>query len=249
MGGLTAFAPCRPNPDAVAQRADQGAGRLIPRTSHILLRQVKHQLHCLIREDVSEERIIQLAHRVERLHEHVRVGDFAGQKVMQCLLGTLIIACLDERLVSLSSARFSRNVRPKVADNVAALLDVSGRPTAALAVQKVRAATLDLEQRSVVNGRLVKLFGMLRNQFADHFEMAEFLDRDILEHVTDASILDVERLHPILQGGSQFAGGPSKLLKKIGNWAAGCQAWINALQGADGAYRRIDWNQRACFGF
>ena len=185
----------------------------------------------------------------ERLHEHVRVGDFAGQKVMQCLLGTLIIACLDERLVSLSSARFSRNVRPKVADNVAALLDVSGRPTAALAVQKVRAATLDLEQRSVVNGRLVKLFGMLRNQFADHFEMAEFLDRDILEHVTDASILDVERLHPILQGGSQFAGGPSKLLKKIGNWAAGCQAWINALQGADGAYRRIDWNQRACFGF
>jgi hypothetical protein len=133
-------------------------GFLIPRTSHILiLREIEHELHSLIRGDVSEERIIQLAHRVERLHEHVCVGDFAGQKVVQSLLGPFVIAGLKERLVSLSGARFSRNVRPKVADNVAALLDVGGRPTAALTIQEVRAATLDLEQWSVVNGRLVAI--------------------------------------------------------------------------------------------
>src|SRR5271154_5561376 len=134
---------------------------------------------------------------------------------MQCLLGPLVIACVDERLVSLSSARFSRNVRPKVADNVAAFLDVGRRSAAALTIQEVGAAPLDLEQRSVVNGRLVELAGMLRNQLADHFEMAEFLDRDVLEHVADAGVFDVKRLHPILQSRGQFARGSSELLKKV----------------------------------
>ena len=56
---------------------------------------------------------------------------------------------------------------------------------------------------------------MLRDELADHFEMTEFLDRDVLKHVSDAGVLDVKRLHPILQRGGQFAGGASKLLKEI----------------------------------
>ena len=70
---------------------------------------------------------------------------------------------------------------------------------------------------------------MLRNQLANHFEMAEFLDRDILEHVADASILDVERLYPILQGRCQFTRGPSKLLKKVGAKASVGDANIDGL--------------------
>ena len=43
-------------------------GLLIPRTPNVLvLGQIEHQLDRLVRRDVSEERIVQLAHRVERL--------------------------------------------------------------------------------------------------------------------------------------------------------------------------------------
>ena len=62
---------------------------------------------------------------------------------------------------------------------------------------------------------LISLAGMLRDQFADHFEVAEFLDRDVLKHVADAGVLDVERLHPILQGRGQFAGRAAELLQEI----------------------------------
>lgn len=44
--------------------------------------------------------------------------------------------------------------------------------------------------------------------------MAEFLDRDVLQHVPDAGILDVEGLHPILQRGCQLAGCTSELLEQ-----------------------------------
>ena len=63
--------------------------------------------------------------------------------------------------------------------------------------------------------RLIQLARMLRDQLAHHFEMTELLDGDVLEHVPDESIFDVERLHPILQRRSQFSGGPSKLLEEI----------------------------------
>jgi hypothetical protein len=68
-----------------------------------------------------------------------------------------------------------------------------------LAVQEVRAAAFEHEQRSVVQGGLVKLACMLRGQLANHFEMTEFLDGDVLKHVPDVDIFDVKRLHPILQ--------------------------------------------------
>ena len=56
---------------------------------------------------------------------------------------------------------------------------------------------------------------MLCQQFADHFEVAELLDRDVLKHVADAGVLDVERLHPILEGRRQFAGCSPESLKEI----------------------------------
>jgi hypothetical protein len=42
--------------------------------------------------------------------------------------------------------------------------------------------------------------GVLRDQLSHHFKVAKLLDRDVLKHVADAGVLDVERLHPILQG-------------------------------------------------
>ena len=38
---------------------------------------------------------------------------------------------------------------------------------------------------------------------------------DVLKHVTDAGILDVKRLNPILKRRGQFARGASKLLEEI----------------------------------
>ena len=66
-----------------------------------------------------------------------------------------------------------------------------------------------------MHGGLVKLARMLGDQLSDHFEMTEFLDGDVLEHVPDAGVLDVKRLHPILQRRGQFPGGASKLLEEI----------------------------------
>ena len=66
-----------------------------------------------------------------------------------------------------------------------------------------------------MNGGLVKLAGMLRDQLAHHFEMTEFLDRDVLKHIPNAGILDMERLDPILERRGQFACRPSKLLEEV----------------------------------
>ena len=76
---------------------------LIPGTPHVLvLREVENELDRLIRGDVSEERIIQLAHGVQRLHEHIRVGDLARERMVQGLLGALVVAGLDQGLVGLA---------------------------------------------------------------------------------------------------------------------------------------------------
>ena len=87
-------------------------GLLIPRTAHVLvLREIEHELDRLVRRDVSEERIIQLAHGVQRLHEHIGVGDLAREEMVQGLLGALVVAGLDQRLVGLAGAGFGRDVR------------------------------------------------------------------------------------------------------------------------------------------
>ena len=78
----------------------------------------------------------------------------------------------------------------------------------------MRPAAFKLEQRRVVDIGLVDFARVLRDQLADHFEMAEFLDRDVLQHVADAGVLDVERLHPVLQRGGEFARGATELLEQ-----------------------------------
>ena len=56
---------------------------------------------------------------------------------------------------------------------------------------------------------------MLRDQLSNHLKVAELLDRDVLQHVADAGVLDVERLHPILQGSRKFASSSAELLQEI----------------------------------
>jgi hypothetical protein len=53
----------------------------VPRTTFVLtLGEVEPQLHCLIRRNVSEERIVQLAHLIEGFHEHIGVRDLPSLK-------------------------------------------------------------------------------------------------------------------------------------------------------------------------
>lgn len=42
------------------------------------LRQVENQPYSFVRFNISKERVIKLAHRIERLHEHVGVRYFPG---------------------------------------------------------------------------------------------------------------------------------------------------------------------------
>jgi hypothetical protein len=94
-------------------------GLLIPGTAYVLvLREIEHELDGLIWRYVSEERIVQLAHRVQRLHEHFGVGDLAREEMVQRLFGALVIAGLDQGLVRLAGPSFRRDVRPEIANDV-----------------------------------------------------------------------------------------------------------------------------------
>jgi hypothetical protein len=58
-------------------------GFFIPWTPLVLtLGEVEHQLYRLIRRNVSEERIVQLAHLIEGFHDHIGMRDLSRQKVM-----------------------------------------------------------------------------------------------------------------------------------------------------------------------
>jgi hypothetical protein len=58
---------------------------------------------------------------------------------------------------------------------------------------------------------------VLGNKLTYHLKMAELLHRDVLEHIADAGILDVEGLHPILERRGQFASCTPELLKQKGS--------------------------------
>jgi hypothetical protein len=77
----------------------------------------------------------------------------------------------------------------------------------------MRAAAFELKQRRIVNCRLVDLACMLRNELADHLEVAEFFQRNVLQHVANAGIFDVEGLDPVLQRRGELTGGTAKLLE------------------------------------
>jgi len=56
---------------------------------------------------------------------------------------------------------------------------------------------------------------VLGDQFADHFEVAELLDCDVLQHVANSCILYMEELHPILQGSGQLPRRAAELFEQI----------------------------------
>ena len=64
---------------------------------------------------------------------------------MQGLFCALVVARFDKRLVGLTRPGFGRDVRPQIADDIAALLNIGGRPAASLTVEEVRTAALELE--------------------------------------------------------------------------------------------------------
>ena len=78
-------------------------------------------------------------------------------------------------------------------------------------------------------GGLVEFAGVLRDQLSNHLKVAKLLDCDVLQHVADAGVLDVERLHPILQGRRKFAGGSAELLQEIRAKASIRGAYIDRL--------------------
>jgi hypothetical protein len=49
---------------------------------------------------------------------------------------------------------------------------------------------------------------MLLDHSGDHLEMAELFEYDVVQHVADRRILDMEGLGPVGQCGAKFAGCP-----------------------------------------
>ena len=114
-------------------------------------------------------------------------------------LGAWILAVIDQGFISLTRARFGGNVGAQIADDISAFVDIGGRPGLPAAINEMRTHAFEREQRRGINIRLIDVLRVLRDELADHFEVAELFKRDILEHVTDGGILDMEGLNPILQ--------------------------------------------------
>ena len=80
-------------------------------------------------------------------------------------------------------------------------------------------------------GGLVEFAGVLRDQLSNHLKVAELLDRDVLQHVADAGILDMEGLHPILQCRGELASGAGSS-RKVPKRASGLPTltgWISSF--------------------
>jgi len=71
-----------------------------------------------------------------------------------------------------------------------------------------RAALLDF------GSKLLDAAGVLLDEFADHFQVAELLDSDVLEQLADAGLWAVEGLHPVLESSGKLAGGAAELLQQ-----------------------------------
>src|ERR1700729_1313293 len=122
------------------------------------------------------------------------MSNFTCEEMYQSLPGPIVVAGIDQSLVGLASTGFGCDVRSEITYDVSALVDVGGCPATALTVEKMRTSAFNLKDRSLVDVGLIHLAGVLRDELADHFEMTEFFDRDILQHIAYAGILDMERL-------------------------------------------------------
>ena len=191
---------------------------LIPRPAlrRSVRRQVVVHLHRLVRLDVPKQRLGQLAQRLQRFHEHLRVRHFAGQQIVQHLLRTRIDRPLQEHLICLACSGFGRDVRAQVAHHIAALVDVGRRPAHAGIVDQVRATAANREDRAVLQlrHRLLDPARVLFDQLAHHLEVAELLHRDVLQQIANPRLRAVERLDPILQARRQLARRAAKLLQQ-----------------------------------
>ena len=110
----------------------------------------------------------------------------------QCLLGTLVVRRLDKGFIGLPGTGFRGDIGAEIANDVATFVDVRRGPVNSLAVEKMRASAFQSEKRRIVHGSLVDLAGVLCDQLSNHLEMAELLKRDVLQHVADPGILDME---------------------------------------------------------
>ena len=118
--------------------------------------------------------------------------DLARQQMRQRLDRTFIFRSLDQRLIGLPRTSFGGDVRAQIPHDIAAFIDVGRGPGRAVAVDEMRPDTFHGKQRRLIHLRLVHPGRMLRDQLADHFEMVEFLDRDVLQHVPDRRVGDVK---------------------------------------------------------
>ena len=55
---------------------------------------------------------------------------------------------------------------------------------------------------------------MLLDHSPDHLEMAELLESDVMQHVADRLVLDMEGLGPIGQRSAELAGSAAELLQQ-----------------------------------
>ena len=152
---------------------------------------------------------------LECFHEHLGMRYFAGQQEGQCFRAALIGRELDQRLVGLPSACLGGDVGAQIADYIAALVDISRGPGLSAAVHQMRPHAAHCKQRAAISAVPgIAFLGVLLDHSPDHLEMAELFESNVMQHVADGLVLDVEGLGPIGQRGAELAGSAAELLQQ-----------------------------------
>ncbi len=172
----------------------------VPRAAAFGLRsrgQVEVNIYCVVRLQIPENRIVELVHRLQRLHEHARMGDLARREMAQCLARAFVLRKPDQRLIRGERTGLGRDIGTQITHHAGAFVHITRIPGRTLRVHQMRPVAAHGEQRAVERLLLRALFralGVLLDHQRHHFKMAELLGGDVLQHVADALVLGVEGL-------------------------------------------------------
>ena len=187
---------------------------------------------------VGERRhALQLARRevlldgVERLLERLLMRDLARHQEAQRVLDAGIVGDADQPLVDDLGAALGGEVGAQVAGRIAARIDVGGGPRharrvgerwaaaeqdglgVAVAARRQRAIELGLLHRRLAELRLHALV-QHGDDRADHLKVAEFLGRDVEQHVLAPGIVLGQPLREVAHRGGEFPVGSAELLEQ-----------------------------------
>ena len=146
------------------------------------------------------------------------MGNLARRKMAQRLTRAFVRRNPDQRFIRGERPGLGRDVRAQITHHAGAFVHITRIPGRALRIHQMRTVAAHGKQRAVERlllRALLGALGVLLDHQRHHFQMAELLGGDVLQHVADALVLGVEGLGEVGQRRRQFAGRAAELLEQL----------------------------------